>query len=219
MKVPLTILALGLLAASWLRADGLFSQTFTGGAIPDNPVGAVFGGDFTAADSNDQIVGVTVDLNITGGIASGFYVYLIAPDNSMTVLLSQPGVTMENSFGNLSSGLDIRLADGGTTITASSDLNIGTGSPYQAAETLSNFGTLDNPGGSADGNWDLYLAELTNDGETPTLNSWSLNVTVQSSAVPEPCSVALLGLSGITLITWRKYLRQTLKIKKRHRGL
>lgn len=210
MNKLLMILSLGLLAATPSRADGPFSQTFTGGAIPNNPVGAVFTGDFTSAAPNDYITGVTVDLDVTGGVASGLYAYLIAPDNTLVVLLMQPGVTPGDTFGNLSPGINLRLAYGATPITAGSDLNLGIGSPYAAVDDLSNFGSLASPGGLANGTWELFFANLTGNGETPTLNSWTLNVDVEPIATPEPGTLALgtLALLGIVGHCW---LRVSLK--------
>jgi subtilisin-like proprotein convertase family protein len=208
MKKLIIMLTGGLLSVSGAYADGgSFSQTFAGGTIPVNAVGTIFSGDFNTASVNDQIVGVTVDMNITGGLASGFYAYLIAPDSTLAVLLNQPGVTPDDPFGNLGSGLDLRLADGGTTITASSNLSLGTGSPYAAVDALATFGSLGSPGGSANGTWNLFITDLTDNGETPTLNNWSLNLTVEPAAVPEPTAFNLLGLASLALLAGRKYFQ------------
>ena len=191
---------LALVAALSTAHATLYTETFTvGSAIPDgNRVGISFNG--TVSDTGGSSVSsLSVTLNITGGFNGDLYSYLVAPNGTMVVLLNQPGVTGTDPFGNSGSGMHITLADGGLTITASSDLSSGT---YAAAGALSGFN-----GSTADGTWTLYFADLSSGGGTSVLNSWQLNIT----AVPEPVNIALAAFTvlGIAMVSFRALKRST----------
>jgi len=214
-----------LLTATWAQATLTLSQKFDSGAsvgsIPDgNPVGMAFGGNFTYAGANDQVLGVSVTLDITGGYNGNLYAYLVAPNGTVVVLLNKPGTPSGNPFGAPGSGMTaVTLADGnpGDVITLNSYANTtatingnplnptdpngaiqtATESPgvaltgaYNAAGTLANF-----DGSSANGEWTLFFADLTSGGGTSILNDWSLNLTV----VPEPVLMALLTFVAMLL--------------------
>ena len=207
MKKILTTLAL-LLTAAWAEASlsqtwavsptGSQSQlvnpdgTASSGVIPIGPAGAAFTGDFTQATAGAPTIGsVTVDLNVTGGVASGFYAYLVAPNGTVVLLLNHPGTGL---FGNPTIGLNVLLEDaGGAGIVNGSDLNpAGSPGAFTAAGTLAQF-----DGGAANGDWTLFFADTVSGGAggTPTLNSWTLNIT----AVPEPVLTALVTFAAMLL--------------------
>lgn len=176
------ILGLLLLAGNWARASVTLSQSFSGGTVTQgNPVGTVFNGNFTAANSGDQVLSLTVGLDFAGGYSGGFYVALTAPDGVSTV-------TLLNTPGTSTYGLNITLQDGRTAISSGSNLSGGT---YAAYGTL---GNLD--GQQANGNWTLYFGDLASGGGNPTVTSWTLNVDV----VPEPVNLAL-GVFGLLFVT------------------
>ena len=185
------IIGLLLLAGSWARADVILTQTFGGGAVSQgNPVGTAFIGDFTAAGAGDLVLGLTVDLNVSGGYSGGFYMYLVGPDGSTTV-------TLLNTPGTSTYGLNIALDDTAPSpITSGSDLSSGT---YRPNEPLSGLNDQ-----SANGNWTLYFADLSSGGGDATLNSWTLNIDV----VPEPITYALVvfGLAFAGFGVRRYYL-------------
>lgn len=179
-----------LLGGGGMRASATLSQTFSGGTVAaGNPIGSTFTGDFTQANPGDVVLNLTVSLNVSGGYASGFYAYLIAPNGSQVTLLNYPGVSDSNPIGNTTQGLNLTLATGGAAITYTSDLM--NGGTYAAYGSLS-FAN----GSSANGNWTLYFADPSSgDNGDATLNSWNMDITV----VPEPVNAALLVFGALAV--------------------
>ena len=209
------LLTAGLLAAVSAPAGIDWDQTFTpaNGTIPaGNLVGQPFTGDVTAAPAGTLVDGLEVSLNLSGGYNGDLYAYLVSPGGTTTdVLLNQPGVAI-NGFGASGSGINIILADNSPNgsiqnVTSSSPLS----GSYRPASPLSAF-----DGGPANGIWTLYFADLGSGGGDPTLNSWSVGVTV----VPEAETPALYRLFDIisicSVIGWlarrRKNLPTTIPI-------
>jgi len=183
-----------LLAASWAEATLVDTQSFSGGSIPvGSPVGTVFTGDFTKAATGNQVLGITVNLSVSGGYNGNLYAYLVAPNGTMVMLLNRPGA-VGNSMGYAGSGFNnITLSDAGTQNIQTTWETPGaqvTGT-YNAAGTL---GTFNNS--SADGKWELFFADMVKGGGTSTVTGWSLNITV----VPEPVTMAL-GMFAVMLLT------------------
>ncbi len=184
-----------LLTAIWAQATLTQTQSFSGGTIADgNPLGTVFSGTYSQTGFNSPVLGATVGLEITGGYNGDLYAYLVAPNGTLVMLMNQPGVGV-NGFGASGAGMNITLADSGSTgiqgVTSGSVLS-GT---YSAAGTL---GTFNNS--TANGTWQLFFADLGAGGGTSTLNGWTLTLTV----VPEPITWALgiflavfLALAGL----------------------
>ena len=170
-----------LLIGGWSRASVIYTQTFSPNAsVPAGNVPTVFNGNFTAdPNAGNAVLLITVQLNVTGGYSGLFSLALTGPDGSTTVdLIYQPGTA--------TSGLNLTLADTGTTITSGSNLSGGTWAPYAPLSGLN--------GQTANGVWTLAFANEA--GPADTLNSWTLNITV----VPEPVNVAL-GVFGILFAT------------------
>ena len=158
------------------------------------PVGSVFTIDLGSAGLGSQLTSIQVSLNLSDGINGNLYSYLVAPNGTVVVLLGRPGVTGSNPFGNTQSGLNITLADGGSSLTASSDLSSGTyGVPSANGNSLLNFGSVTSPGANPNGIWTLFFADMVNGGGNATLNGWSLDIT----AVPEPVNVAMAVFGGL----------------------
>jgi len=198
MKTILTAMIL-LAATGWAEAT-LVQQTFTvsGGTIADgNPVGQVFTGTFNQAATGNQVLGITVNLSVTGGNDGNLYAYLVAPNGTMVLLLNRPGATVSNPMGDAGYGFsNITLKDGtaanGNIQTAAETAGVAVTGTYNAAGTL---GTFNNS--SANGKWELFFADMVKGGGNSTLNSWSLNITV----VPEPVTLAL-GLFTAMLLAF-----------------
>jgi subtilisin-like proprotein convertase family protein len=175
-----------LLAGGWAQASVSLPQTFNSGSsvgsIPEgNPVGQTFVGNFTSANPADVVLGLTVTLNVTGDYAANFFAYLIAPNGTHVTLLDFPGVSGDPlGIGNTTLGLNLTLATGGTAIDDTRDLN--NGGTYAPYGSLADFN-----GSLANGNWTLYFVDATGGLGSPTLNSWTLDITV----VPEPVTWAL----------------------------
>ena len=188
-----------LLTATWAEATLVDSQSFGGGTIVDgNRVGQVFTGSFTAAATGNQVLGITVNLTVTGGNDGNLYAYLVAPNGTLVLLLNQPGVTTGNPMGYAGSGFsNITLKDGtaanGSIQTASETPGAAVTGTFNAAGTLGTFNSS-----SANGNWELFFADMTKGGGNSTLNGWSLNLTV----VPEPVNLALVLLGAMLLTLW-----------------
>jgi subtilisin-like proprotein convertase family protein len=192
--ILIAVLLLG--AAGWAEAT-LVQQTFnvSGGAIADgNPVGQVFTGTFNQAATGNQVLGITVNLSVSGGYNGNLYAYLVAPNGTLVLLLDRPGSGVGNPLGYAGSGFNnITLSDVGTqslqTTVETPGVAVPTGT-YSAAGTLGTFNSS-----VANGKWELFFADMVKGGGTSTLNSWSLNITV----VPEPVTLAL-GLFAAMLL-------------------
>jgi len=198
--VKTILTTLFLLAATWAQAVLTVSQTFSPGVtIPaGNPVGVVAAGTFTAADAGNQVLGITVGLNISGGYNGSLYGYLVAPNGTLVTLMNQPGVGVDG-FGAASSGMNITLSDTGGTSIQNVTGGYGTSltGTYQADQTLGTFGNS-----SANGTWEIYFANLASGGGDPVLNSFTLNIEV----VPEPVTQALVICLAL-LLGWKGFRR------------
>ena len=185
------------------------SQTFSPDiTIPaGNPTGVEVSGNFTEAPAGYEVLGITVELNISGGYNGNLAAYLVAPNGTVVTLMNEPGVGVDG-FGASSSGMDITLSDAGSTsiqsVTGGSGILMGT---YQADQTL---GTFDNS--VADGTWDIYFADLRSGGGNPTLNSFTLDI-----AVPEPVTLAL-PIFGALLLGWTgfRWAMRAMRAKRRY---
>jgi len=194
MKTILT--GVFLLTAAWAQATLTLSQSFSGGAIPDgNPVGMVFSGTFSLANPGEQVGGLTVGLNISGGYNGDLYAYLVAPNGTLVMLMNQPGTDV---FGAGGAGMNLTLTDATGPGINGSIQNAGNGfltGSYNASGSLSAFN-----GSPVNGTWNLFFADMASGGGTATLNSWTLTV------VPEPANAAMaifgVILTGAALARW-----------------
>jgi hypothetical protein len=155
------------------------------------------------------LTSLTVTLNVSGGVNSGLYAYLVH-DGVNAVLLNRPGVSGATPLGDLGSGFITSY----TTIDANSGV-----SPFASASSITGSGpttSLVSTFGSAslNGSWTLFLADMVNGGGNATLNGWSLDIT----PVPEPVTLALgsfaamwLTLAGLKWAWATKLGRQSIK--------
>ncbi|MEI6077262.1 MAG: hypothetical protein WCS94_16905, partial [Verrucomicrobiota bacterium] len=137
------LMAAGVLTVTSSRADLIVSQSFSGGTLPaGTPSGTSFYGTFSDAGAGDQVLGISVGLNISGGYNGVLYSYLVAPNGTLVTLLDQPGFNyLGNVFGASGAGMNITLQDGTTdhgSIQNETSTEYLTGS-YNPATTLGTF--------------------------------------------------------------------------------
>ncbi len=156
--------------------------------LDGNPVGTWNTRELSGLGST--LTSLTVTLNVSGGINSGLYAYLVH-DGVNTVLLNRPGVSGSTPLGDLSSGFITTY----TTLDADNTVNplAPAGSFDNSSPTTSLTTTFGST--SLNGSWTLYFADVVNGGGNATLNGWSLNIT----AVPEPVTLALAAFAAMLL--------------------
>jgi subtilisin-like proprotein convertase family protein len=205
-----------------LHADVYSSQTYSngfqsGGVIPD--------GDLTGWSDTRTVSGasglwtvsdVQVTLDISGGYNGDLYAYLEHGSSGFAVLLNRVGVGSAEGtpIGYDNPGLDITLASGGAngnihwyggaavpTGTYQPDgRNINPLSPpasFDSAATDANFSTF--TGLDPNGQWTLFIADVSAGGGQSTVVSWGLDVDAIPQA-PEPGTMAIAVLG---LVLWR----------------
>jgi subtilisin-like proprotein convertase family protein len=176
----------------------LYTETFNGinTQIPDgNSTGVTFYETVSDVPPGATVEGLTVGLNVSGGINGDLYAYLVSPNGKLVKLMDQPGLGV-NNMGAYGSGMNITLQDGTTASGSIQSVTSGSvlSGTYNAEGCLANF-----DGSAADGTWTLFFADLAS-GPDPNnlsvLNSWSLGIT----AVPEPVTQALIIFGAVCLL-------------------
>jgi len=193
MKLPIYSAGLILgLAAGTLHAQSTFPVNQF---IPDgNPVGLAVTGMVTNFSNYSLVTSVTLGLNVSGGYNGDLYAELVSPDGGVVTLFNQPGVTTGNPFGFAGSGMNVTFSDLAIATLQSSPETAGSTVTGQY-QPLTALNTLDYT--HADGAWTLLIADEADGGGQATLVSWDLNFT---TAVPEPSTLALLGISSAALL-------------------
>jgi hypothetical protein len=177
---------------------------------------------FLGSISDSAILSLTkveVQLNLTGtpadnGFASDMYVSLNYDFGPTSILLNRVGITDSDSVGYFYDGWDVTFSDDAIDgdihgVDTDTGLGILTGT-YQPDGRINPTDTarpslLDVFSGSTgNGDWRLAVGDLSPGGQMQ-LQSWSITLT-GTTAVPEPGSMALIGLSGFGLLVWRKRL-------------
>jgi len=221
MKNILTLaLVCGLTLCAWGGTTTSTNVTVNG-LVPDgNPGGTA--SSVTLGGLSDAIASVQVNLDITGGYNSDLYAYLVGPQGQFAVLLNRVGLSGSDPFGYGDTGFNITLTDGSannihdyqaanysldpvtgqlTGTWAPDARNIdpqSAGSVFDGAST--SVATLGSFAGTlADGNWTLFIADLSDGGQS-TLVSWGLTVVT----VPEPQVWQIMGGGLVLLILTRK---------------
>lgn len=224
MKTKVTLL--GLLAMTGLvGAQSITSYTNgTLSAIPDgNLVGITEA--FNVSGITGDISDVQLTLDITGGFNGDLYAYLVGPQGQLAILLNRVGVTAGNVFGYGDSGMNITLDGQGTSNIHDYQSTLGwslngtlwaadgravdpqsAGMVFDSATTTANLGVFQNT--DPNGQWTLFIADVSGGGGTPLLDSIILNIMT----VPEPQTWTLVGLGALVLF-WRKStLSRSLKL-------
>jgi subtilisin-like proprotein convertase family protein len=190
------ILLLGTSLALAASASATIVDSFytPGGGIPDaNPAGVSFSHTTTTANMNN-INGVNVRLNLSGGYNGDLYGYLVfqATDNAIsttTILLNRVGRTGVSDAGFATSGMDVVLSSTGPMgnihdVAVPAASTFGNVATYYQADT--------NYTHNANGTWTLFLADLSG-GDQSTLLNWGLEISV----VPEATTGALLAFGTL----------------------
>jgi subtilisin-like proprotein convertase family protein len=201
----LPLVALALAASSGLvsAATTLVHPKAVGTEIPDDDASGLVSQ--IAVSSTELITGLQVTLVTSGGWNGDLYAYL-EHNGVISVLLNRAGVTSSNSAGASSSGMNVTFAD-----TALEDVHSGLSDVFGelATGTFQPDGRAADPGVVLDssprtlsfvgftgqvagGDWTLFIADLSG-AETATLDSWSLALTTELSAIPEPGAMMPLG--------------------------
>jgi len=168
-----------------------------------------------------QVTGIELTLVTSGGWNGDLYAYL-EHGGVRSVLLNRAGVTSGDSAGVGSSGMNVTFAD-----TALEDVHSGLSDVFDelAIGTFQPDGRDVDPGVVLDtsprtlflsgfnsqlaaGDWTLFIADLSAD-DTATLDSWSLALTTELSAVPEPGAMMPLGALFAAGLLLRKRRRET----------
>ena len=213
MKIKLIFL--GLLVAMGVSAQvaTITTNSLPNVVIPDgSPIGVA--NQITISGSTGWISNISVSLDITGGFNGDLYAYLLGPQGQMVVLLNRVGLSVASDTGYGDSGFNITLSDGASNIhnyqsgaysisggqltgvwapdgriidplTSSGSL-FGTTSPTQFLSVFTDA--------SANGNWQLFVSDLSNGGQS-TLVSWGLTI----ATVPEPSSATYLLFAALAM--------------------
>jgi subtilisin-like proprotein convertase family protein len=220
MKQNLILTVAGLLTTAAFGQQTFSTSETVNTVIPDNNASGLASG-VTLSGLSDPIGSVTVTLDITGGFNGDLYAYLVGPSGDFAVLLNRVGVSDSSASGYSNTGFEVTLSDtaansiqyyqndspgynGSGQLTGTwqpEGVNI---DPQSAAADFSGAGQTallsSFAGTDANGQWVLYVADLSAGGQS-TLTSWTLNIIT----VPEPSEGALLGGGLLGLIMcWRK---------------
>jgi subtilisin-like proprotein convertase family protein len=153
--------------------------------------------------STGIVTSIEVSLVTEGGWNSDLYAYL-EHDGVISVLLNRPGIG--DGTGESSSGLNVTFTDsalGDIHTGLATEFGVPASGTYQpdgrAADPLEVSGLSPRSlylsgfnGQLAGGAWTLFIADVAG-GDEAVLKSWSLSVTSEVSAVPEPGALVPLG--------------------------
>jgi hypothetical protein len=195
-------LGTGLAVRGGLYTEGPYTSGFAnGGNVPDgNPTGWNDTRNVSDIPAGLKIGGVSVTFTVSGGYNGDLYGYL-SHAGALVPLLNRVGTGTGSeptySFGYDDAGFNaVTLADGGANgnihTYGGGLVPTGTYAPDSGGLTFAGtFGGL-----TPNGNWTLFLADLSSGGGQSTLVGWSLSIT----AVPEPVNVALAIFAAVFLV-------------------
>ena len=171
------------------------------GVVPDNNFSGWTDTRSVSTMPAGTFVGLTVDLQLTGGWNGDLYAYLVH-DAGFTVLLDRVGIGESgvSAFGYGDAGMNVNLAATGTSIH-----QYGGNSTFIAAP--SGTWMTDNTSGSLasflstspNGTWSLFIADQSGGGVT-TVQSWGLQMDIV--AVPEVETWVAAALAGAFGAFW-----------------
>ena len=182
----------------------------------------------TGLGSFDYINSVTISLDITGGRNGDRYAYLTGPNGQMTVLFNRVGLSAANNnltgygntgflvtFDNAASNGNVHFygntppVNGLGQVTGSwvpDGRNINPQSlpsAFDSASTSANLAVFNGLNAfNQDGAWTLFVADVAAGGGASTLNLNDALLTI--TTVPEPSTVALAVVGGLTLLAVRR---------------
>lgn len=195
-----------------------------GQGVPDHNANGLLSVGSVNLASIPAIQELRVGLNISGNFNGDLYAY-IQKDGGQAILLNRVGVGSFNPFGYSDAGFNVTFAD-----SAAADIHGYRNSPNARTSQLTGTwqpdGRMISPSSApalfddaprpamlgsftdADpsGNWNLFICD-TSAGGSSTLNSWSLQFVNTVVPVPEPGTVALLGLGAFALVVGSRRAR------------
>jgi len=193
-----------------------FSSGFANaGTVPDGNTTGWSDTRTVSGIADASIVDLNVSLNVAGGFNGDLYVYL-THGSGFSVLLNRVGRSSANAFGYSNAGLNITFDDAASNgdvhlyqnVVGYSTLIVNGSSWTPDGRNINPLLTLDSDtrtqtlssfnGGSPNGNWTLFVADLSG-GSQATVMNWGLTVT----AVPEPSSWGIAIAGGFALLFWR----------------
>ena len=227
LVVALVSLTAGVASADVTQTSGAI------GAIPDNNPGGITSDIMINLPTDEVITDINITLNgLSHTWAGDIIATVTGPGGEEIDLIGRPGgpgttVGDSSNFGGAGDTpepMDYMFVDGGADL---SDFLIGLGSteglpgldgsPFvgmynpetrvvtgpgpndneiQQASLLDTFSGL-----TVNGTWTLTISDNAN-GDLGEIGSWTLNIT--STPIPEPGSLALLGISGLGLAFYRR---------------
>lgn len=210
------------LAASVALSAGADTVTNTfsfsaGQVVPDHNLSGLVRVGAVSLASIPAVQEIRVGLNISGNFNGDLYAYL-QKDGAQTILLNRVGVGSFNPFGYSDAGFNVTFSDSaaadihgyrttpgpltsqltgtwqpdGRTISPNDAPSLFDAAPRPAM--LSAFDGID-----PTGDWNLFICDVSAGG-TSTLNSWSLQFVNTVTPVPEPGTIALLGLGAAAVV-------------------
>ena len=196
-----TVLASVFAAHATIYTTNWNSGFANAGVVPDNNFSGWSDTRSVSTMPAGTFVGLSVDLQLTGGWNGDLYAYLVH-STGFSVLLDRVGVGVSgvSAFGYGDAGMNVNLAASGTSIH-----QYGGNSTFSATPTGSWL--TDNTSGSLasflstspNGTWSLFIADLSGGGVT-TVQSWGLQMDIV--AVPEVETWVAAALAGAFGAFW-----------------
>jgi subtilisin-like proprotein convertase family protein len=216
------IAAAGALVGVLTSSAATVTNTFTftgGGSIPDNAPNGFLSVGTVNLSTVPAIQEVRVGLNLSGTFNGDLYAYIQKGDEGFAVLLNRVGVGSTSPFGYSDAGFSIVFADNAangdihsyrtltgplesplTGIWQPDGRNVAPNSApliFDDAPRSAMLGSFIDADPS--GEWSLFIRDSSL-GITSSLNSWSLQFMNTVVPVPEPGTVALLGVGAAALV-------------------
>jgi hypothetical protein len=211
-------LMIPLLATCAVKAETWNSGFSNSGNIPDGNLSGWSDSRTIAGYSSGGGYNLSVTLQLSGGFDGDLYAYL-SHGTGFVILFNRMGVGTAsplNALGSPASGMNVTFSDG----ASNGDIHLYTGTtqlsgPWQAdgrdlspisspslfqgaarengGNPLGSFSGLD-----PNGDWTLFVADVSSGGGTAQITSWGLALTPQP--VPEPSVLSLAGMGAGTLL-------------------
>ena len=218
-----TILLTGLLGGAALLAQGQTqTTTFPSTLVPvnvsaTNGVAGQQSSVLVSGLSDLRIQDITVDVNLADGWNGSLYMWLVDPQNNLTVLLNRIGYGAGGLYdvaGDWGGGINVTFSDGvamNVHDAANGGILTGTYQPdgrnvspltpgnllYSTPTTSDLSALIGQDPALANGTWTLFVADVVSGTPDANLVSWSITITT----IPEPATLSLvaLGLGGLLL--------------------